>query len=588
MPARYALRRYSDLVAFWRDHQAMLRKGALFLPPGTLEEEPAPALKVDLFVPGPGRVGPIEAQVVNRMPDGGVALRFDELPPSVVAAVDMVGATMDGVREWLVSTGQLVPPPSFTEEEVAALKARVAELEERLATSEATRGELARLVASGAPPPTEGEADPSTSPRPAPRPAPVASSRGYVLPDLRGVAPKASGSLADKSLRQAFMAMAVERWTGILTMNLPDGTTRWGFWQKGGPVGWRTDPVQEDEVMGVLLYRAKQLTKDQLAESLAVMERRGVRQGEALIDMGLLTFAQVVLVLQKQNDFVLGRVLAARDGTWTFHEVAEHGERFLPPPARVAAALFRGLRQHTKEMPAEELASALRPHLDRYAYLVPGVERTLEEMRLSPDETQFIKIISKTSYRLREMSSVSNLSRSQTASMIWCLLDLGLIEFREEEASARVNARIARDLLSRKATMQKGTLFDRLELHWICTTPDVEAAWERLRAEFGPQAVGRYGDEWRPTMEFISEKMREAYERLRVDSSRREYRDEVMERMMIEQSAIMLGQKGEMAFMKENLREALDCYTKATELLPKNAEYQEGLKRARGGGAPAA
>jgi hypothetical protein len=105
---------------------------------------------------------------------------------------------------------------------------------------------------------------------------------------VTGRDPRFAGDMSDQSLRDAFMILAVERATGLLTIHGPDGRTRWGFWSKGGVVGWRTDPVEESEVLGVLLYRANQLTKEQLARSLEVMEERGCRQGEALIELGWL------------------------------------------------------------------------------------------------------------------------------------------------------------------------------------------------------------------------------------------------------------------------------------------------------------
>jgi Flp pilus assembly protein TadD len=54
-----------------------------------------------------------------------------------------------------------------------------------------------------------------------------------------------------------------------------------------------------------------------------------------------------------------------------------------------------------------------------------------------------------------------------------------------------------------------------------------------------------------------------------------------MEKIMIEHSAELLAKKGDMAFMKDNGREARDCFVKAVELMPKVAEYQTGLARAR-------
>ena len=599
MPVRYATRRYPDLVSFLGDYEANLGRGIMVLPSGTLADEPAPELKVDVVLPGPTRIGPLEAQVLRRLVDGSIALQLTKVPEALGAAAAQAEATVEQIKAWLLARGRVGPPVQASAAEVERLAARVGELEEALARAEAARLELARVLAAaqarladagghaqlgdvsdgavlGSPqPPLAGTGAAGTGA------AGIPGQRGFPLPNLAGREPRLSGTVGTLEFRQALMALAVERATGLLTLRSPDGRTRWGFWSKGGPVGWRSEPIDEQEVLGVLLLRANQLTKDQLRQSLDIMEARGCRQGEALIEMGVLTFAQLVMLLQKQTEFVVQRVLAAREGTWTFHDVSEHAERFMPPPVRVAALLFRALRTQAKELPTEELSGALRPHFDQYIYLAAGVERTLEEMRLSGDEQMLMKIVAGTSYRLRELSSVSSLSRSATATMVYCLLQLGLLEFRDEEAAARGGGRLARDLLSRKMVAQKGTLFDRLEVHWICTGAEVEAAWRRLSAQFSVDEPNRYGEEWRETVELIARGLVEAYERLRTDTRRREYRAEVIERSMVEQSAMMLAGKGDMELLKSNNREAFECYAKAVELIPNSGEYTAGLQKAR-------
>lgn len=584
MPARSATRRYSDPVAFWREYHTMLRRGSLLLSKADLGgDTPADLVRVDLVVPGAGRVGPVLAQPVQQLPDGSAAFRVDALPDDVKAAVETVRALVDGVRAWLIESKEVVPRDAGGEAEIEGLRKRVGELEAELEAAKRAKQGLAAAVARA------GAQQPAAPAREAAAVAVEASvprGRGFPLPDLSSMEPSLRGRRDDGSLREALMRAAVEKRTGILVLKYPDGLVRWGFWQKGGPVGWRAEPIQEQEVMGMLLFRAGSLSEAQLAQSLEIMERRGVRQGDALIEMGVITFAQLVLILQKQCDFVLQKVLLETTGEWAFYEVEEHIERFVPPPARVAAMLFRALRARAREMPAEDLTGALAPNLDRYVFLADGVERTFEEMRMTPDEQQFVKIVRGTSYRLRELSSVSNLSRSQTATMVWCLQTLGLLVFRSDEAAARGSERVARELLARKSTMQRGTLFDRLELHWICTSADVEAAWARLAQTYGPDHVDDHGPEWRSTMELIAAKMQEAYERLRTDASRREYRSEVFEKMMIEQSAAILAEKGEMAFMKANGNEALDCFVRAAELMPKHDAYRAGLQRARAMASP--
>ena len=71
---------------------------------------------------------------------------------------------------------------------------------------------------------------------------------------------------------------------------------RYAFIDKGGIVGWKSEPLIEFEVMGMLLLQNKQITQEQLALSLELMEEKGIRQGEAFIQMGLMTFSQIVFL----------------------------------------------------------------------------------------------------------------------------------------------------------------------------------------------------------------------------------------------------------------------------------------------------
>lgn len=559
MAVRQATRRYPDITTFLREYPTTLGVGALVLPGDSLAGEPAPELKVDLVLPLVGRVGPIVGQVVATMADGGVALRVTDLPPQVDAAVRQLTGLAEEIKGWLLESGQVVVPtsaPVASPAEVVRLQSRIRELEART---------TAPGVAGG-----EGSSA-STGPRP----------RGLPVPSLDPGAAALAGDLQDRSLRDALMALAVEKQTGILTLRRPDGRLRWGFWSKGGPVGWRTEPTEEQEVLGMLLYRAGSLTREQLAESLAIMERTGCRQGEAFIEMGICTFPQLVLMLQKQADFVFQRVLREREGTWTFHLLDDLVERFLTPPLRVASILYRALVQHTKEMPAQDLAAALRPHLDSYVNVIPGVERTFEEMKLSAEETQFVQIIGAKPYRLREVFAVSSLSRSQTAAALWCLYDLNLVELSTESTGVRERETFEKNLAARRAASRAKTSFERLDLHWICTTADVEEAYRRLKAEWPVDLAARQGEEYRAILVEINAAMDGAYQALNDDTKRREYRASIIERMKIEQSAELVSKQGEMAIMKGLSKDAINCFTKSLELVPNNAEYREGLNRAK-------
>ncbi len=596
MALRSATRRF-DLVSFLKEYKSSLRVGALMLPAeATGGEEVAPEIKLDLLLPLHGRVGPLDAQVVNRLPDGGVALRLVEPPAELKTAYKNILEEVERLKEYLLASGQIKAGSDPVEiaalqaqiqafqEQIKVLQGRVEEGEQR---EDHLRAELARLQAE------LGEGGDELSERRASDRAEMLAAakrhaaeavmreRGYAIPDLSHYPPHKTGKLGDRSLRDLMMQLAIEKVTGVLKVAYPNGQTRYGFWLKGGVVGWRTEPLEESEVLGVLLYRSSQLTQEQLAQSLTLMEENNVRQGEALIEMGLVTFPQLVMLLQKQAEFVLQKVVKESNASWTFHRMLELSEKYIAPPVRVAALLYKGMRQQAKELAADALAAYLRPYLDKYVYFQPDVERTIEELKMPADELQFTKIIRSTSYRLRELFAVSNLSRSATAALIWVLNELSLLEFRAQESDARNVDRLLRIYEDRRRQMAKGTLFDRLELHWICTKGDVDAAWKRFSEEFSPQNLSKFPDPQRADLDRFVALGKEAYLKLVDDRARREYRNTVTERMMIEQSAEMLAKRGDMAIMKNNLPDAIDCYSKACELLPNVAEYREGLNRVR-------
>ncbi len=596
MALRSATRRF-DLVSFLKEYKSSLRVGAIVLPvEATGGEEVAPEIKLDLVLPLVGRVGPVDAQVVNRLPDGSVAMRLVDPPAEFKAAYKSILEEVEALKAYLLATGQIkagADPAELAalQGQVQGLQAEIQGLHERVAEGEQRedhlRAELGRLQSE------LGEGgDERAERRAADRAEMVAAAerhaaeaalreRGYAIPDLSHYPPHKTGKLGDRSLRDLMMQLAIEKITGVLKVSYPNGQTRYGFWFKGGVVGWRTEPLEESEVLGVLLYRSSQLTQEQLAQSLTLMEEQNVRQGEALIEMGLITFPQLVMLLQKQAEFVLQKVVKESNATWTFHRMPELSEKYVAPPVRVAALLYKGMRQQAKEQPADALAAYLRPFLDKYVYFQPDVERTLEELKMPSDELQFTKIIRSTSYRLRELFAVSNLPRSATAALIWVLNELSLLEFRAQESDARNTDRLLRIYEDRRRQMAKGTLFDRLELHWICTKGDVDAAWKRFSEEFSQQNLSKFPDAQRADLERFVALGKEAYLKLVDDRGRREYRNTVTERMMIEQSAEMLAKRGDMAIMKNNIPDAMDCFSKACELLPNVAEYRDGLNRVR-------
>jgi hypothetical protein len=209
MPTRQVTRRYASLEEFLGEVQATLSRGGLFLTPAHVGGDPAKEITLDLEVPGLGRLGPIPAQMVHAEPGKGWGFRLVEVPASVQQEIDRAAATIAAARA-LVEADRPAAPPLITGAGIY-----------------------------------KGE-------------------RGYAIPPLSG-APALTGELGDASFRDAIIQMALMKATGVVEVRTKSAErgalVRHGFWREGGPVGWRTDPVQDDEVLGMLLYRSKAIQK---------------------------------------------------------------------------------------------------------------------------------------------------------------------------------------------------------------------------------------------------------------------------------------------------------------------------------------
>ena len=543
LAVRHVTLRYETLREFLEAHESSLSIGAMALSVDELGGEASDTMKLDLVLPIAGRVGPIEIQVVHRPGDGSVAVQFLEVAGEVQAGFDAVFAHLEEVKSILIDRGEVVDADDVP-------------------------------VVTQAPETATGHA-PS---RQAAEPGRLGD--GFLLPELGDADPEHEGVLGGSDLRNALIEVAIARSTGLLVIVQDDGLKRFGFWQDGGPVGWRSEPIQEAEVLGVLLYRAGRLTKEQLAESLELMTSKGIRQGEALIEMRVLNFPQLVLVLQKQIELILQSVLSQTSGVWAFYPLEGLPERFVAPPLRVPARVYRALLAHTQTMPLEELAGSHRGNLDSYVRVREAARQVVGELGFNEEERRFLEILESNDWRTRELFSVSNLGRSGTASVLWALNELSLLDYGTQEAAGRrlgrVNARIRRKL----AAVDTGNSFDVLEVHWICVSDEVEAAYRAMKREFarlGTEADADLSEQ----LTVIGQALEEAYNRLRHEASRREYRASIIEPGMLLQTAEILAKKGEMAILKRDRSEAVACFAKALELQPGHPKFLEGAQRAR-------
>ena len=101
-----------------------------------------------------------------------------------------------------------------------------------------------------------------------------------------------------------------------------------------------------------------------------------------------------------------------------------------------------------------------------------------------------------------------------------------------------------------------------------------------MKKQYDIERFSQLTSEQEELLEKIHARFDEAFANLESDSSRRRYRAEVVEKDAIANSADMLGKQGEMAIMRRDRAAACGAFAKAAELVPGEASFRDGLRRA--------
>ena len=579
-PLRQVTRRYPDLESFFQEYHGTLAHGALLVPADQVSGELSPELKLDLLLPVVGRVGPMNAQVVSRLPDGSYALRIPEVPPPVSVGLKRVVDAVDEVRRYLVRSGELVPASELAalREELERLRAgqpveaptpqapALAAVQEAAEPEEELIDDLEEAPAPVAPP-----APPTPPPAPAPRavePAAPVRPRAHGLATVPLVgAPLLKGAMGDPSLRRALVALALSSETGALQVNTPDRRVRIGYWRGGGAVGWRADPAVEDERLGQLLLKSGQLSAAQLSAAEREMERAQVRQGEALVRLGVVPAASLPALLARQAEFVLMRVMQERAGTWAFYRLGELPEAFPAPPVAVASILFRAVLNQARKVPVVQVSGALKKSADRTVYLRTEAVLALRDGRYSREEATVLDALRVAPQPLGAFVERGPVKVDIVGPMVYALLELGLADVGKGEDREAQSRRAAEAIAARAEIVEKGTPFDALDLHWICVPEEVQRNLARIKAELAPDVLGELTPEQRPALGALLARLDAAASTLMSGPGRREARLRLVAAEDLERCAELLREAAAEARRGGDEQAARFATAKADDLL---------------------
>ena len=406
----------------------------------------------------------------------------------------------------------------------------------------------------------------------------AAAASEYPDPAMLGPAER-TGEATLEALTELLMTLYSESANGVLEFKSEEGR-RLAYVKKGGIVQFINDPVVEEECLGALLARAGRLTREQLNASLQMMNDTGEKQGQCLIEMGVLTFPQLVMSLMTQVEIIARNVLKAGSGTWGWWPLPNLPSSFVTPPMKTPGFLYGYYKKYFATMSKDITAERAGAVMDKYCVLSKTVN--WGDMRLKKAELRFMEILGGKSWRFREVFTVSNLGRGTTEQILLALLEMGMLTIVEEEDRGQVEQRW-RDQLSKKLLFMKDqNPFEVLEVHWTSRTEQVEEAYKRMRTEYENFGKGTpLPEDVDATRRGILEQIEGAYRALHQTAIRQETRKKYFEPMQHDFSADLLFRQGEMLMVRHQWANALENFERAIELMPNEGKYRKFREMAR-------
>ena len=391
--------------------------------------------------------------------------------------------------------------------------------------------------------------------------------------------PERSGDGTITELTELLMGLYTSSANGVIEFRSEEGR-RLAYVKKGGIVQFINDPVVEEECLGALLARAGRITREQLNKSLEMMSDTGDQQGQCLIEMGALTFPQLVMSLMTQAEIIARNVLSTPGGSWGWWPLTSLPSSIVTPPMKTPGFLYGFYKKHFATIARDELDSRTARVMDKYTVLSKKVN--WGDMRLKKAEARFMEILGGKSWRFREVFSVSNLGRGTTEQILLALLEMGMLEIVASEDKDQVEARWRAQLGKKLLYMRDQNPFEVLEVHWTSRTPQVEEGYTRMRGEY--EKFGRgvtLPPDLEETRQAILTCIEDANNALNPTSMRQETRKKYYEPMQHDFSADLLFRQGEMLMVRARWDDALENFERAIELMPTEGKYRKFRDMAR-------
>ncbi len=237
------------------------------------------------------------------------------------------------------------------------------------------------------------------------------------------------GSLKRTPFAQLLREIAALQATGSLYL-LEGEAKKVVFFEHGRPLFVRSNVLSE--CLGQFLAREGLITQDQCDRTLETIRRTGKKQGELLVEMGLLSEGNLAYALVAQVRHKLFDIFGWADGRYQFKPGPLPAGQGISPALPVSAVIVAGMVEHLTHDAALE---RLTPHMHLFPRLIGDIA-TLGEEVASVDLDRLASLDGSNSIQELLDESSESAGPPSFAALLVAAFEAELIEFASSRAPA--------------------------------------------------------------------------------------------------------------------------------------------------------
>ena len=234
------------------------------------------------------------------------------------------------------------------------------------------------------------------------------------------------GSLEKTGFARIVRAIASASATGSLYL-LSGKTKKVIFFEEGHPVFVRSNVLAE--CLGQVLVQERLITEEQCNQTLEAIRRTGKKQGELLVEMGVLSEGNLRYGLETQLRTKLFDVFAWETGRYQFKPGTSKEGFHIRLDRSAESVIVEGILERVGEQRAERAIEGLA---NTFPVRVPGAAR----LDLLPEERHFLRCLDGSMSVSELIDEPPNDLVRRPATLLYALLQAGVVESRDSRAKA--------------------------------------------------------------------------------------------------------------------------------------------------------